>query len=166
MVNLLGALVIIFGFLSPLLIRLPVGRTIPPTIFFCIGFLLLLKENRKFAKKSGWFKWGQVGALVNIIGFLLLILINVLVLNMSLSDTNFGHMLTMGTRWIFMPITSLSALFSLYYEQIKMSDGSLKMEINFLRWTLTCFFNVLLYIVLAVVIGKLLSTKCERYRQM
>jgi len=166
MINLLGALVIIFGFFSPFLIPLPTGRTILSTVLLCIGFLLLLKANRKLTKVSVWLKWARIGVLVNILGFLLFLLITILVLNTSFSDTNFGHMLLVGTRWIFMPITSVSQIFFPYYEQIKMSDGSIGTKISFLRWTLTSFFNVLLYIVFAVIIGKLISTKRERFQQM
>jgi hypothetical protein len=166
MVNLLGAFVIILGFLSPWLIHLPAGLSILSTILICVGFLLLLQPNRKLTKASVWLKWGRIGVVINITGFLLLFFLTSIVLNTSLSDTNFGQILLRITRWIFMPITSLSETFLPYYEQIKMSDGSIGTRINFLKWTLASFLNVSLYIILAIIIGKLISKNRDRVRQI
>ncbi len=109
MVNLSGALVIIFGFLSPFVVYLPVGSSMLSTVLIYIGFLLLLKPNKKLTKAI-WLKWGQVGALVNIIGFVLLLLITVFVLNTSLEISNLGYKILAGTYWTLMPITAIDEL--------------------------------------------------------
>lgn len=165
MVNVLGALIIIFGFLSHFIL-LPRGITIPSTILFCVGFLLLFKSNKKLTKVSALLKWGQIGVLVNLLGFLLLLLSAILVLNTSLSDTKFGYVFLSGIRWIIMPITALSEVFS-PYEQIIMPGGIIGGKLSFLRWNLASFFNVFFYAVFAIVIGKLVSTvKLKKHQPM
>jgi len=160
MVNLLGAFIIVLGFISPFLIHLPSGIPIPPTILFWVGFLLLLKSSSKLMKLSPWLKWGRIGLLANIAGLLLLFLISEALLNTSLLGRH-GFLLLKGASFIIHPIASLSEIL-FPYEQIKMSDGSIGTKISYLRSTITSFLDILLFIGIAIIIEKLFFAKHNR----
>jgi len=164
MVNLLGVVIIICGFLIPYFLTLPAGRTIPPIIFFYVGFFLLFKPNKYLKISSSWAKYARIGVFMHIVSFLLLIFISLLVVNTSLSSIKFGYLLSIGMSWISKPMTQISeVLFPT--EWIKMPDGSYAGTINFFRYNVTGFLDILFYIVVAICIGKWISIKQKRVQQ-
>ena len=160
MVKLLGALIIILGFISPFLIHLPNGIPIPPTMLFWVGLLLLLKSSSKLITGSSWLAWGRKGLLANIVGSLLLLLLSEVLVNTSLLGS-YGFYLLKGAGFIIHPIASLSQIL-FPYEHIKMPDGSIGIKIGYLRSSITSFLDILLFIGIAIVIGKLIFSKHNR----
>ncbi len=162
MINFLGFLIIICGFLAPFLS----GGKMPSIFFFWVGFLLLFLPNKYFPKASGWLKWARIGLLLNVVGTLFLILFNVLAVYTSLFSSYLAHILLRGAGWILKPISGIFEILFPYnqsYNQVKMPDGGIivvsTITINFLRDTLTTFFDVLVYIGIGIALGKLILKK-------
>jgi hypothetical protein len=154
MINLIGFLIVVCGFFAPFLS----SGTIPASVFFWVGFLLLLWSNKFALEISTYLKWARIGLLLNVSGTFLLFLLSSLAVNTSLFSNYFGFIILKGAHWIINPITSLIAFF-FPYDQVTMPDGSIRFSQSFIRAILSEFFDVLTYIVLALLIGKLLSAR-------
>ena len=157
MINFFGFLIIVCGFFVPFL----TGGKLPSIVFFWVGFLLLLWPNKYLLKFSPWPKWARIGLLLNIFGILLLLLFSGLMANAELSSSYFAYILLRTISWIFTPISNIFDLF-FPYSQAKMPDGSIQFTISFLRGILTSFSNVLVYLGLGIIIGKLYSKRKRR----
>lgn len=154
MINLLGFLIILLGFFAPALS----GGNIPSIFIFWIGFLLLLLPNKYLSKFSFWLKWARVGVVLNIIGVFLIFLFVKLITNTSLSAKYSLGILLSGANWIVNPV---SMLFKRLQPSpvMKMADGSIQLSINFYTAAVTDFFDILVYIVLGTILGKLILMK-------
>ena len=149
MINFLGFLIIICGFLAPF-IR---GWMMLSIFFFWVGFFLLFLPNKYFPKTSGWLKWARIGLLLNVVWTFF-----VIIAHTSLPSTYLAHILLRGAGWILSPISGIfEILFP--YNEVKMPDGSIGHTVNFLRVALTNFFDVLVYIGIGIALGKLISKK-------
>jgi hypothetical protein len=117
MINFLGFLIIICGFIAPF-IR---GGMILSTFFFWVGFLLLFLPIKYYPKASGWLKWARMGLLLNVVWTFFVIILHELVTNTS---TYLVYILLRGAGWILRPISGIfEILFP--FNQVKMPDGSI-----------------------------------------
>ncbi len=154
MINFLGFLIIICGFLAPF-IR---GWMVLSIFFFWIGFLLLFLPNKYFPKASGWLKWARIGLLLNVVWTFFVIILNELAVNTSLFSAYLAQILLRGAGWILRPITGIfEILFP--YNQVKMPDGSIIVGFTSSFDTLTHFFDILVYIGIGIALGKMISEK-------
>jgi hypothetical protein len=150
MINFLGFLIIICGFLAPF-IR---GWMMLSIFFFWVGFFLLFLPNRYFPKASGWLKWARIGLLLNVVWTFLVIIFAELVPPFSI----YVVYILLGAFWISKPISSIfKILFP--FNQVKMPDGSIIVGITSSFDTLTDFFDILVYIGIGIALGKLISKK-------
>jgi hypothetical protein len=131
MIALLGALIIISGFLSPFFKK----GEIPSSLFFWIGFLVLFASRRFYPRHELWMKWASRGVLLNAFGTLVLIqVIGILAVS---KKYNILAVVLKGGNYIFSPIS---------------------MAVKF-RSTVTSFLDVLVFIGLGIVVGKLFIKK-------
>ncbi len=138
MINLTGMTVIICGFIIPHF----VGRQVS-FFFFCAGFLLLLWPSAPLLKNASWPKWARIGVLLNII---VTIFFAVLVILEQLS-------LFRKLNFILHPV---SPLFDFLFPK-KIPDE--KIIFDSFRSTIIIFFDIIMYIALGVIIGKLISSR-------
>ena len=138
MLSLLGILVILCGFAAPYLIGYPPPGSI---FFFWTGFLLLFWPTNPLFKTSNWLKWGRIGLMVNVlvtISFFVLIYLE----NYELFF-----------RFFYIPNPIGTILGILFPEKI---------PLGIIGRTIIAFFNVLLCIGLATIIGNLIVRKRQQ----
>jgi len=150
----IGFIIIICGFAAPFLS----GGHIPSTLFFWIGFLLLLRPNRYFPKTASWSKWARIGLVSNILGTLVLMLFVYVITHTSLSSSHFAFIIVKGASFLVNPISTIyDSLFP--YHHITMTDGSTQFTVSFVRATMSSFCDVVLYMFLGFALGKIVTSK-------
>ena len=155
-----GVTIILFGFLVP---HLSDG-TLPAIFFFWLGFLLILWPSKYFRKTSVWPKWARIGLVLNITGTLLLLFFINIISNNAFSYSYFASVLLKSISFIFKPISTMFAnIFP--YNRIQMPDGSIQVSIGFFRSTLTSFLDVLTYLFIGIIIGKLILKQRNKVQE-
>lgn len=149
MINIFGLIIFIAGFVVPFLS----GGRIPYDFFFWFGFLLLIRPNKYFPPGTGSAKYARIGLLVHVLGTLVILSYYNLVLSTSLSNSSFAYLSIRAVNYIVNPVSSL---FHLIFprEQFGLKDGRI-LFIILMRSTITGFLNVLLYVCLGAIIGRL-----------
>jgi hypothetical protein len=141
MLNLLGILFIIFGFVAPhFLGYLPPGSM----VFFWIAFFLLLWPTNPLLKTLNWPRWARIGLVGNVvvtIFFLVLI---------YLKNYEFFF------RFFYIPYPIATILHILFRDEIPL--GVVGRTII----TISVFFNLLIYIGVAIILGKLIVRKPQQ----
>lgn len=150
MTKIIGILTIILGFLAPFLSAV----RIPPVLLFWFGFLLLLRTKKYLHPTAGWQYWSRIGLLIHVLGTSFTVFYTYVLLNTFLSGSNLAGLLLRMLTVLLNPVSSLgSYLFP--YPEFTMPDGSVQTHISFLRGTFTGFFDVIVYLLIGVGIGKL-----------
>ncbi len=98
-----------------------------------------------------------------IVSFIFLFLISELAINTSLFHSKVGYLFHYVTDWV-TPIKQIS-LILFPYESIRLPNGSVMVMIPFFRMTLAEFLDILFYIIIAVIIGKLIAGKRKKVEQ-
>ena len=142
----IGCLSIIIGFFS---LSISHGK-ISSTLFFWTGFFLILWPMKHIPELIVISKWARIGLIINIIGILFYSQCYAL-----LTSGNMNYTICMVARWIFNPIQIiLEYIFP--YKQIYVSDTEVGFAISHIRTTLTDFINILTFMGIAIVIGKII----------
>ncbi len=138
MLNLIGLALIICGFVAPYLRGVQISQ-----LFFWPGFLILLRPANPLLKTFAWPKWARIGVLLNIVTA---IFFHVLIglEYYGLFDKLFIIMNPIGP--------AIHFLFPIKLPAEKIIFGSF-------RSTIIIFLNLLIYIGLAILIGRLSNIK-------
>ncbi len=141
MLNLLGILFIICGFVAPHFLGYP-----PPgsMFFFWIGFLLLLWPTNPILKTSNWPRWARIGLIVNV---LVTIFFFVLI---------YLENYELFFKFFYIPYPIGTILHILFPDEIPL--GVVGRTIS----TVATFFNILIYIGVAIILGKLIARKRQQ----
>jgi len=158
MINWVGLVVILLGFFAPY-----IGNGwLPPTYLFWLGFLLLLWPSKYFSKVALWLKWARIGLLLDVAVTLLSYLFLTVVLKIPLLAGNyFINILLRVISWVSAPVNSIVKLFLPPY-RIHMPDGSVQFTISFIGVSIISFLDVLIFILIGIIIGKLISGKLDK----
>lgn len=154
MINISGFLIIIFGFAAPFLS----GGRVPSIFFFWAGFLLLLWPSRYFPKTSWRSKWARSGVVLNILGTLFLLLFVYIITHPFFSFGYFAFQIFKVVGLLFKPVSSISD-FIFPQGQMIMPDGSARSTVSFIRATVTSFGDVLTYVFIGLIIGRIKNKK-------
>ncbi len=154
MVNIFGLILFVAGFMAPSLS----GGRVPYDFFFWLGFVLLLRPNKYFPQGTGWLKYARIGVLAHVLGTLIILIYNNLVVSTSLSNSHLAYISLSGINYIVNPVSSL---FRLIFpgRHFTLPDGSIVFITSYTRGTITGFLNVLLYVCVGAIIGKLRPTR-------
>jgi len=148
MLNIVGIIIVASGFLAPYVSN---GR-FPPTVLFWIGGMLFLNKGVLIKPETTWTKWARVGIWANIA--LSLIMLATFYFTMNKSTTTIGHWLSMMPYWLSRPATALGQqIFP--FSEIHHPDGSVSFHMGFARTVIADFLDVVIFPVVAVVIGSL-----------
>jgi hypothetical protein len=140
MLNFIGIALIICGFIAPYLRGVQIAQ-----LFFWPGFLILLRPANPLFKTFTWPKWARIGVLLNIgVAAFFFILLG-LEYN-SLFDKWFIVMNPVG------PV--INFLFPIDMPVEKIVFGSF-------RSTILIFLNLLIYIGLAIILGRITAMKSK-----
>ena len=150
MINISGIVLIIGGLLAPFLS----GGKIPSIYFLWLGFLLLLVPSTLLPGHIYLKKWARRGILIHAAGLLVTFLFFDFILKLN-------HIIVTILALVLNPAGQVSSL--LFPNPMTvMPDGSAVGTVSFLRATLESMFNVLTYIGIGILIGRLLSLKQSR----
>jgi len=146
MINIIGLLILILGFLWPYLIDV----RLPSTSLFWLGGLLSLNKGIIIRGQWRWAKWAQIGILINII-----LVIGVLAAHFLIGErsiTTFEYWLSVILYWISSPATAIGQqIFP--YPETRQLDGSVCFYISYSRTIITAFLNVATFASVFAVIG-------------
>jgi len=153
--NLIGFLIIICGFFA-----IPLSDwKVSPIYFFWLGFLLIFSRKQSTMKISPWRKWALLGLLLNVFGNLITLLFYIDLIYPFLSKSHFiSYTLSLAIHRLVSPVSFLLEIVFPYKKTI-IYDGSVLFQFDLFRRTLEIFLDVFVYILFAVVIGKLISSK-------
>ncbi len=156
MIYIFGLIILIAGFVVPFLS----GGRIPYDFFFWFGFLLLIRPNKYFPPGTGSAKYARIGLLVHVLGTFVILSYYNFVPSTSLSNSYLAYLSISGVNYIINPVSSL---FHLIFpgEQFGITDSRILFTITLIRSMITGFLNVLLYVCLGAIIGKLKLTRKE-----
>lgn len=147
MINILGTVIIIGGILAPFLS----GGKIPSIYFFWLGFLLLLVPSSLLPGHIYLKKWARIGIVSHAAGLLVSFLFFDFILKLN-------HIIITILALVLNPAGQVSSL--LFPNPMTvMPDGSAVGAVSFLRATLESMFNVLTYIGIGIIIGRLVALK-------
>ena len=154
MVNIVGIVIIILGFIAPFMS----DGYAPSVIFFWVGFLMLLRPCKYISSSSKWPRYARIGLLLSVVMALVSLLCSYFIMYYPI-HSNHGRILAGGlslniTR-IAYPIRALYD-FILPVPYFEQPDGSISFKISFMRTSLTSIFNILFYMIISVFIGKYL----------
>jgi len=135
MLNLLGILLIICGFVAPHFLGYP-----PPgsMVFFWVGFLLLLWPTNPLLKTSNWPRWARIGLVANLV-VTIFYLVLIYLQNYELFF-----------KFFYIPYPIGTILHILFPDEI---------PLGVVGRTISIFFNLLIYIGVAIILGKLITRK-------
>lgn len=148
MIALLGALIIISGFLSPFFSK---GK-VPSILFFWIGFLVLFASRKYYPRYEPWMKWASRGVLLNAVGQL--VLIQTLNIVLILKNNDIATKLLNCEYYILKPISNISQ-FLFPYHHVESAGGIVTFTMTYLKGSAQDFLDVLAYIGMGVLVGKL-----------
>ncbi len=153
MIHIFGLIIVMAGFIVPFLS----GGRVPYEFFFWSGFLLLLRPNKYFPLGRDGAKYARIGLLVHVLGILAVLNYRNLVVSTSLFGSYLGYLSLTAVHHIFNPISSL---FRLIFpdQQLALHDGGILFT-RFMRGSITGFLNILLYVCIGAIIGKLKRTR-------
>ncbi len=141
MFNFIGIALIIGGFLAPYLRGVQVSQ-----LFFWPGFLILLRPTNPFLTTFVWPKWARIGVLLNIF---------VTTFFFILSGLEYYKLLD-KLFIVINPIgPAINLLFPIDIPVEHIVFGSF-------RSTITIFMNLLIYIGLAIILGKMINIKSKK----
>jgi hypothetical protein len=151
MKNIIGLIIILFGFFAPFVSN----GVLASFWFFWIGFFLLLNPVKYIKISAKSLKWARKGLLANMIVclimtfFFYLLMINMKPVSLSIFLSNVFSIL----GWIGNPVRELCDL--IFPSSItEMPDGSVVWEVSFMRSVVTTFFDILVYLLAGMLVGK------------
>ena len=151
MKNIIGFIIILFGFCAPFLSKGFIGSI----WFFWIGFFLLLNPEKHIPISGKSLKWARKGLLANMIMFLILTIyfylpqLNIKPISLSV----FLHNIYVILEWIGNPIRKLYNLIS-PISSYESPDGVVTFRLSFISSITTTFINILVYLLIGVLVGK------------
>jgi|AntAceMinimDraft_17_1070374.scaffolds.fasta_scaffold276533_1 hypothetical protein len=153
MINIVGVVIIAFGFYAPF-IGAPFAAYVPLSIIFWLGFLALLSPSKFIPETVNWNKWARSGLLANV---LVCVVIRIIYFHYLVFISPI-HILSELSYWISAPFSMLmGTVFPL--EEIKLPNGVSSCSISFIRATTTTFVDILIYLIVGILIGKWLQTR-------
>lgn len=148
MINIIGIIVIVIGFFaSPITAGL-----IPSIIFFWLGFLFLLSQSNFIPADAKWTRYARGGMLVQVLIYFIGILYFSLFYNPASLHTGCNIFTSNLFSWFFSPVSEILPAPA----SKMMSDGTIVVRISFFRIALISFLDVIIYLALGVVVGRLL----------
>jgi len=151
MMNIVGFIIILFGFIAPF-----VSNGLLDLIWFCwIGFFLFLNPVKYIKISAKSLKWARKGLLANMVVcliltfFFYLTIINIKPVSLSIFLGNVYSIL----GWIGNPVRELCDLI-FPISITEMPDGSVVWKVSFMRSVVTTFFNLLVYLLTGMLVGK------------
>lgn len=152
--NILGIVIVALGFFVPYVTS---GR-FPSTVLFWIGGLLFLSKGVLIKPQTSWVKWARNGIWANIALFL--IMLATFYLTVGRSMTKLIYWFSMLPYWLARPATALGQqLFP--SPKTHLPDGSVLIHTGFLRTVMADFLDVLLFVLVAIVIGLLWQKRLQ-----
>jgi len=154
MINIVGILITISGFLAPHL----TNGNIPAIPFFWIGGLVILNKGILIKSNATWMKWARIGILINIVLFV--VMLTTFYLLNERPITAFVQRLSMVPYWLSKPATALGQQL-LPFPEMQHLDGSVTFHMGFSRTVIADFLDVAVFATAAVVIGLFLKKTQE-----
>ena len=161
-VNIIGILIVIFGFFSPYLFTVldasiylhSYGHSV---YFLWLGFLLMLHPSPRFHKYKPYLNWGRLGILLNMFLFFSYFIYSIILFQKSIYEgINITLMLLL--KKLANPIRSIfDAIMAV--PSTTFSDGSVQYSYSFIRASFTDFFNIIFFITLGICIKYILDKK-------
>ncbi len=154
MKNIIGLIIILFGFSAPFLSK----GLIESIWFYWIGFFLLLNPEKHITVSDRSLKWARKGLLANMIIFLILsIFFYLLPLNIKpVSLSVFLSDISQILGWVCRPA---SKIYDLLFPvpSVESPDGVVTYKLSFIRSITTTLFDILVYILAGVLVSKYIS---------
>ena len=150
----LGLLILIIGFATPYTLKVTFPNflyaSVPVTICFWAGFLLILQSVGNNHKYNPYFQWARYAVLFNIILTILLILYFYLILYLDIRR-GAGLDIMFFLNIIVNPVTSVfDRLVALPVTE--QANGSIRVTHSFIRSLLTDFFNLVFFSILGILV--------------
>lgn len=154
MINIVGIVIAASGFLAPYVSN---GR-FPSTVLFWIGGLLFLNKGFLIKSETAWTKWARIGIWANIA--LSLVMLATFYFTMNKSTTTIEHWLSMMPYWLSRSATALGQqIFP--FSEMHHPDSSVSFHMGFARTVIADFIDVVIFAVVAVVIGSLRQKRLQ-----
>lgn len=145
--------VIFFGFVSAPLTN---GK-VPSIIFYWLGFILFFGIRPVSKTTLAWQQWGRRGLIVNIVLTVILLLLFQLV-RIYPSSSEYSFYGVRGLNFLLKPIShAVNLLFP--NERLIMPDGSVQLNVSYLKSAFTNFLDVIAFIAAGVFVGRYISKK-------
>lgn len=149
MVNILGLLIIIFGFFAPFLTRV----SSLSTIFFWVGFLFLLRPDKLSPLTESGLEGARIALLAHILGRVFFILYGLLLVEPSQPVTYAEYLAIRVLGWVVNPASSLYD-FVFPIPLIDLPGGSVGGYVSYTRATVTGFFDIVAYVSVGAMVGE------------
>ena len=157
MINLIGLLIVTFGFIVPFITEL----SSLPYICFLSGFLLLLRPNQWIPSMEGWAEGGRLGLLANAVGMIILMLFGLFLVGLSRNTTHIEYLAIQTLSRLVSPVASLADTF-VPPPRIELSDGSVGMSFHHVRTATTDFLDIFVYLCLGATAWILFKLKPQK----
>ena len=157
MYPIIGILIILFGFIAPFISD---GK-LNSTLFFWIGFLLLVSPVRIRSPATYWLGWAKVGLVTNILGGIISLIYSQVLLNTFLAKNYISGKIFSALMWLVSPITQLLVIV-LPYPRTDLSTNSeiiVQFQITFSRSSVTSLLDIIFIMLIAILIGKFVRKK-------
>ena len=153
-VNIIGILIVIFGFFSPYLFPVldasiylhSYGHSV---YFLWLGFLLILHPSPRFHKYKPHLNWGRLGILLNMFLFFSSHFIYSIILFQKSIYEGINITLMLLLKKLANPVRALfDAIIAV--PSTTCSNGSVEFSYSFIRASFTDFFNILFFVTLGM----------------